>query len=168
VSTTCSQSGAKSRAKPGNGNANRRGTVRALDARMAQSLLLDQAAELLGVSRRTVYYRTRDGRLRTIRARCGSQRVLVESIEEALRQKAERLNARRAQAGAARRRMGKGDSGNEGAPELCNQAVAMELGAASAPPEAGHFDTAPRGVRSKSSEACDPKAGGARSSHSET
>ena len=62
--------------------------------------------------------------------------MLVESIEEALRQKAERLNARRAQAGAARRRMGKGDSGNEGAPELCNQAVAMELGAASAPPEA--------------------------------
>jgi len=38
---------------------------------MVQSLLLDQAAELLGVSRRTVYYRIRDGRLRTIRAWCG-------------------------------------------------------------------------------------------------
>jgi len=38
-------------------------------ARMAQSLLLGQAAELLGVSRRTVYYRIRDGRLRTIRVR---------------------------------------------------------------------------------------------------
>ena len=53
---------------------------------MIQSLLLDQAAELLGVSRRTVYYRIREGRLRTIRTRCGSQRVLLESIEELLRE----------------------------------------------------------------------------------
>jgi len=47
---------------------------------MVSSVLLEQAAELLGVSRRTVYYRIRDGRLRTIRTRCGSQRVLIESI----------------------------------------------------------------------------------------
>jgi len=53
---------------------------------MIHSLLLDQAAELLGVSRRTVYYRIREGRLRTIRTRCGSQRVLLESIEELLRE----------------------------------------------------------------------------------
>jgi excisionase family DNA binding protein len=55
---------------------------------MIQSLLLEQATELLGVSRRTVYYRIRDGRLRTIRARCGSQRVLIESIEQLLRDQA--------------------------------------------------------------------------------
>jgi excisionase family DNA binding protein len=53
---------------------------------MIHSLLLDQAAELLGVSRRTIYYRIREGKLRTIRTRCGSQRVLVESIEDLLRE----------------------------------------------------------------------------------
>ena len=52
---------------------------------MVRSVLLEQAAELLGVSRRTVYYRIREGRLRTIRTRCGSQRVLIESIEALLR-----------------------------------------------------------------------------------
>jgi excisionase family DNA binding protein len=63
---------------------------------MVQSLLLEQAAELLGVSRRTVYYRIRDGRLRTVRARCGSQRVLIDSIEELLREQAERARRRSA------------------------------------------------------------------------
>jgi excisionase family DNA binding protein len=48
------------------------------------SLLIEQAAEWLGVSRRTVYYRIREGRLRTIRTRCGSQRVLIESVEALL------------------------------------------------------------------------------------
>jgi len=42
--------------------------------------MIDQAADVLGVSRRTVYYRIREGRLQTIRTACGSQRVLVESI----------------------------------------------------------------------------------------
>jgi predicted site-specific integrase-resolvase len=54
-----------------------------------RSLLIDDAAHLLGVSRRTVYYlyyRIREGRLRTIRARCGSQRVLLSSIEDLLRE----------------------------------------------------------------------------------
>ena len=51
----------------------------------ARSLLIEQAAEFLGVSRRTVYYRIAEGRLRTIRTRCGSQRVLVESLERLLR-----------------------------------------------------------------------------------
>jgi excisionase family DNA binding protein len=46
-----------------------------------RSLLIDDAAQRLGVSRRTVYYRIRQGRLQTIRTRCGSQRVLVSSIE---------------------------------------------------------------------------------------
>jgi excisionase family DNA binding protein len=46
-----------------------------------RSLLIDQAAQVLGVSRRTIYYRIREGKLKTIRARCGSQRVLWSSIE---------------------------------------------------------------------------------------
>jgi excisionase family DNA binding protein len=50
-------------------------------ARLERSFLIDDAARLLGVSRRTVYYRIREGRLLTIRARCGSQRVLLSSIE---------------------------------------------------------------------------------------
>jgi len=66
---------------------------------MVQSLLLEQAAELLGVSRRTVYYRIREGRLRTVRARCGSQRVLIESIEELLREQSERARRRAAGGG---------------------------------------------------------------------
>ena len=49
-----------------------------------KSLLIDDAAELLGVSRRTVYYRIRQGRLLTIRTRLRSQRVLVSSIERLL------------------------------------------------------------------------------------
>ena len=51
-----------------------------------RSFLIDDAARLLGVSRRTVYYRIRDGRLHTIRARGGSQRVLLSSIEQVLRE----------------------------------------------------------------------------------
>jgi len=52
----------------------------------ARSVLIDDAARLLGVSRRTVYYRIREGRLLTIRARCGSQRVLLSSIESLLQE----------------------------------------------------------------------------------
>jgi excisionase family DNA binding protein len=55
-------------------------------ANVPRSLLLDDAARLLGVSRRTIYYRIREGQLQTIRTRCGSQRVLLESIEDLLRQ----------------------------------------------------------------------------------
>lgn len=50
-----------------------------------RSFLIDDAARLLGVSRRTVYYRIREGRLLTIRAKCGSQRVLLSSIEALMR-----------------------------------------------------------------------------------
>jgi excisionase family DNA binding protein len=50
------------------------------------SLLIDQAAQRLGVSRRTIYYRIREGRLQTIRTRCGSQRVLVATVEALLRE----------------------------------------------------------------------------------
>jgi excisionase family DNA binding protein len=55
---------------------------------MIRTVFVNDAAELLGVSRRTVYYRIRDGKLRTVRTMCGSQRVLVESIEEMLREAA--------------------------------------------------------------------------------
>lgn len=48
--------------------------------RLGRSVSLDQAADLLKVSRRTVYNRIRNGRLHTIRTPGGSQRVLVESI----------------------------------------------------------------------------------------
>ena len=49
---------------------------------LGRSVTIDQAALLLGVSRRTVYYRIREGRLRTIRTLGGSQRVLLESVQE--------------------------------------------------------------------------------------
>jgi len=48
---------------------------------VGRSVSIEQAAALLGVSRRTVYYRIRDGRLRTIRTLGGSQRVLLDSVE---------------------------------------------------------------------------------------
>ena len=59
-----------------------------------RSLLVDQAAELLGVSRRTVYNRIREGRLRTVRTRCGSQRVLVDSMESLLREMVQKAKRR--------------------------------------------------------------------------
>ena len=52
---------------------------------MQRSVFVDDAADLLGVSRRTVYYRIREGRLATIRTRGGTQRVLLDSIEELMR-----------------------------------------------------------------------------------
>jgi excisionase family DNA binding protein len=66
-------------------------TVRSAEVR---SVLLEAAAQLLGVSRRTVYYRIREGRLATFRTRCGSRRVLVESIEALLREEAAKRQAR--------------------------------------------------------------------------
>ena len=49
---------------------------------VGRSVSIEQAAQILGVSRRTVYYRIRDGRLRTIRTLGGSQRVLLDSVDE--------------------------------------------------------------------------------------
>ena len=49
--------------------------------RIGRSVSLDHAAELLGVSRRTIYNRIRDGRLQTIRTVGGSQRVLLDSVQ---------------------------------------------------------------------------------------
>jgi len=53
-----------------------------LEPRIGRSVSLDHAAEMLGVSRRTIYNRIREGRLQTIRTLGGSQRVLVESMTE--------------------------------------------------------------------------------------
>ena len=49
---------------------------------LGRSVSIEQASQLIGVSRRTVYYRIRDGRLRTIRTLGGSQRVLTDSVDE--------------------------------------------------------------------------------------
>ena len=49
--------------------------------RLRRSVSLEHAAELLGVSRRTIYNRIREGRLQTVRTLGGSQRVLVESVD---------------------------------------------------------------------------------------
>jgi len=53
-----------------------------LAPRIGRSVSLDHAAELLGVSRRTIYNRIREGRLLTVRTIGGSQRVLIDSVEE--------------------------------------------------------------------------------------
>lgn len=52
------------------------------EPRIGRSVSLDDAALLLGVSRRTIYNRIRDGRLQTIRTPGGSQRVLIGSMQE--------------------------------------------------------------------------------------
>jgi excisionase family DNA binding protein len=50
------------------------------EPRIGRSVSLDHAAQLLGVSRRTIYNRIRQGRLQTIRTIGGSQRVLIEGV----------------------------------------------------------------------------------------
>ena len=52
----------------------------AFQPQLGRSVTIDQAADLLGVSRRTIYYRIREGRLATVRTLGGSQRVLLESL----------------------------------------------------------------------------------------
>ncbi len=46
-----------------------------------RSVSIEQAGYLLGVSRRTIYYWIRSGRLETVRTRLGSQRVLTDSLK---------------------------------------------------------------------------------------
>lgn len=48
---------------------------------LGRSVTIDHAAGLLGVSRRTIYYRIREGRLQTVRTLGGSQRVLMSSLD---------------------------------------------------------------------------------------
>ena len=52
------------------------------EPRIGRSVSLDHAAEILGVSRRTIYNRIRDGRLQTVRTLGGSQRVLLNSVQD--------------------------------------------------------------------------------------
>lgn len=55
--------------------------VTGVEPRLGRSVSLDHAAEILGVSRRTIYNRIREGRLVTIRTLGGSQRVLLDSVQ---------------------------------------------------------------------------------------
>jgi len=63
-----------------------------VEPRIGRSVSLDHAAELLGVSRRTIYNRIRDGRLQTIRTVGGSQRVLIDSMRVPRRARPADLN----------------------------------------------------------------------------
>ena len=47
----------------------------------ARSLSIEQATQALRVSRRTLYYWIKRGRLQTVRTSMGSQRVLVASVK---------------------------------------------------------------------------------------
>jgi len=60
------------------------GSETGYEPRIGRSVSLDHAAQILGVSRRTIYNRIREGRLRTIRTLGGSQRVLVDSMRSAV------------------------------------------------------------------------------------
>ncbi len=62
---------------------NQEASVTPFEPRIGRSVSLDQACQILQVSRRTVYNWIRDGRLQTIRTLGGSQRVLVESVRQA-------------------------------------------------------------------------------------
>ena len=53
-----------------------------LEPRFGRSVSIAQAAQLLDVSRRTIYNRIKDGRLKTLRTAAGSRRVLMESLYE--------------------------------------------------------------------------------------
>ena len=54
---------------------------------LPRSLSMAKTAKVLGVSRRTVYYWIRDGRLQTTRTSLGSQRILMDSLKAAWTEK---------------------------------------------------------------------------------
>jgi excisionase family DNA binding protein len=64
------------------------------EPRIGRSVSLDHAATMLGVSRRTIYNRIRNGRLQTIRTLGGSQRVLLESVATPVRMSERRTDQR--------------------------------------------------------------------------
>lgn len=55
--------------------------VQFFDEFTVRTMSLAQARETLGVSRRTLYYWIKQGRLQTLRTSMGSQRVLVHSVK---------------------------------------------------------------------------------------
>ena len=55
-------------------------TTDVIDQRSEVSVSVNLAAQLLSVSRRTVYNRIRDGRLQTVRTNGGTREVLVASL----------------------------------------------------------------------------------------
>jgi excisionase family DNA binding protein len=57
-------------------------TRTAPDSQLGRSASIERAAQVLGVSRRTIYYWIRAGRLLTVRTLGGSQRVLLDSLRE--------------------------------------------------------------------------------------
>lgn len=65
-----------------------------LDVDSECTLLVNEAAKLMGVSRRTVYYRISAGMLRKVRTLGGSTRVVVPSVA-LLVQLGQRKNAAR-------------------------------------------------------------------------
>jgi excisionase family DNA binding protein len=73
------------------------------EPRIGRSVSLDHAAELLGVSRRTIYNRIREGRLQTIRTIGGSQRVLIDSMSETREHEVDLARAENPGTTAARR-----------------------------------------------------------------
>jgi len=73
------------------------------EPRIGRSVSLDHAAELLGVSRRTIYNRIREGRLQTIRTIGGSQRVLIDSMSETREHEIDLSRAENPGTAAARR-----------------------------------------------------------------
>ena len=50
------------------------------EPRFGRSVSIDQAAQLLNVSRRTIYNRIKQGQLKTIQTAGASRRVLVDSL----------------------------------------------------------------------------------------
>jgi excisionase family DNA binding protein len=50
------------------------------EPRIGRSVSIDEAARLLGVTRRTIYARIRSGRLQTVRTLGASRRVVLESL----------------------------------------------------------------------------------------
>ena len=64
------------------------------EPRVGRSVSLDHAATMLGVSRRTIYNRIRNGHLQTVRTLGGSQRVLLESVALPVRTSERRTDQR--------------------------------------------------------------------------
>ena len=95
---------------------------------MPHSVLVDQAAALLGVSRRTVYYRIREGKLSTLRTRCGSQRILMASLERLLREAGREMVTPPANAAWTHREMGPASVMRDAPPDTDDLTMVQDAG----------------------------------------